>query len=60
MSTHLLKSAIADLVNRDGIVNSRIVLAAPAALETGAIGLSPDVAFLGLFLIIDTIFLNLC
>lgn len=36
MSTHLLKSAIADLVNRDGIVNSRIVRAAPAAADTGA------------------------
>ena len=60
MSTHILKSAIADLVNRDGIVNSRIVQAAPAAPDTGAIGLSPDVAFLGLFLIVDTNFLNLC
>jgi hypothetical protein len=37
MSTHLLKSAIADLVNRDGIANSRIVRAAPAAPETGVL-----------------------
>lgn len=37
MSTHLLEVAIADLVNRDGIVNSPIVRAAPAAPETGVL-----------------------
>ena len=37
MSTYLLKYSIADLVNRDGTVNSRIVRAAPAAPETGVL-----------------------
>jgi len=35
MSTHLLKSSIVDLLNRDGLANSRIVRAAPATPETG-------------------------